>query len=66
MEQRNDGLDKDTVVGHIVSENLFRYPTEKSVKKMALACIRRLEALEDETLVAAIATQPRDVAKQIY
>jgi len=61
----NDGLDKDTVVGHIVSENLFQYPTEKSVKKMALACIRRLEAMEDESLIAAIATQPSDVAKQI-
>lgn len=61
----NDGLDKDTVVGHIVSENLFQYPTEKSVKKMALACIRRLEAMEDETLIAAIATQPSDVVKQI-
>lgn len=61
----NDGLDKDTVVGHIVSENLFQYPTEKSVRKMALACIRRLEAMEDELLIAAIATQPSDVAKQI-
>lgn len=61
----NDGLDKDTVVGHIVSENLFQYPTEKSVRKMALACIRRLEAMEDGTLTAAIATQPSDVAKQI-
>ncbi len=61
----NDGLDKDRVVGRIVSENLFQYPTEKSVKKMALACIRRLEAMEDETLITAIATQPSDVAKQI-
>lgn len=61
----NDGLDKDTVVGHIVSENLFQYPTEKSVKKMALACIRRLEAMEDDSLITAIATQPSDVAKQI-
>ncbi|MGN1383241.1 MAG: DUF1819 family protein [Eubacterium sp.] len=61
----NDGLDKDTVVGHIVSENLFQYPTEKSVRKVALACIRRLGALEDDTLVAAIASQPSDVAKQI-
>ena len=33
----NDGLDKDAVVEHIVSENLFQYPTEKSVRKMALA-----------------------------
>lgn len=61
----NDGLDKDTVVGHIVSENLFQYPTEKSVRKMALACIRRLKAMEDDSLITAIATQPVSVAKQI-
>lgn len=61
----NEGLDKDAVVERIVSENLFQYPTEKSVRKMALACIRRLESMEDDTLVAAIATQPGDVAKQV-
>lgn len=61
----NDGLDKGMVVEHIVSENLFQYPTEKSVRKMALACIRRLGALEDKSLIAAIAMQPSDVAKQI-
>ena len=44
----------------IVSENLFQYPTEKSVRKMALACLRRLDALQDETLVQAIATQSSD------
>ncbi|NBK91893.1 DUF1819 family protein [bacterium 1XD21-13] len=61
----NDGLDKDTVTSHIVSDNLFQYPTEKSVRKMALACIRRLASMEDESLIAAIATQPSNVAKQI-
>lgn len=61
----NEGLDKDAVVERIVSDNLFQYPTEKSVRKMALACIRRLESMEDDTLIAAIATQPSDVAKQI-
>lgn len=61
----NEGLDKDEVVERIVSENLFQYPTEKSVRKMALACIRRLESMEDDTLIAAIATQPSDVAKQV-
>ena len=61
----NEGLDKDVVVERIVSENLFQYPTEKSVRKMTLACIRRLESMEDDTLIAAIATQPSDVAKQI-
>lgn len=61
----NEGLDKDEVVERIVSENLFQYPTEKSVRKMALACIRRLESMEDATLIAAIATQPSDMAKQV-
>lgn len=61
----NEGLDKEMVVKKIVSNNLFQYPTEKSVRRMALACIRRLAAIEDEALVAAIATQPSDVAKQI-
>ena len=41
----NEGLDKNEVVERIVSENLFQYPTEKSVRKMALACIRRLESM---------------------
>lgn len=60
-----EGLSADEVAERIVSENLFQYPTEKSVRKMALACLRRLDALQDESLVQAIATQPSDVAKQI-
>ena len=32
---------------------------------MALACLRRLDALEDNSLVEAIVTQPSDMAKQI-
>ena len=60
-----EGLNNDEVADRIVKENLFQYPTEKSVKKMALACLRRLEALEDRSLVEAIATQPSDVSKQI-
>ena len=60
-----EGLNNDEVVDRIVKENLFQYPTEKSVKKMALACLRRLEALDDQTLVEAIADQPSDVSRQI-
>lgn len=55
----------EEVVERIISDNLFQYPTEKSVRKMALACLRRLDALADHSLVEAIATQPSDVAKQI-
>lgn len=60
-----EGLSNDEVVECIVKDNLFQYPTEKSIKRMALTCLRRLEALEDSSLVQAIATQPSDVSKQI-
>ena len=60
-----DGLDKSAVAEKIMDENLFQYPTERTVRKMALACLRRLDALENESLVRALATQPADVAKQI-
>ena len=57
----HEGCSSEEVVERIISDNLFQYPTEKSV----LACLRRLGALGDNSLVAAIATQPSDVAKQI-
>ena len=58
-------LKKEDVADRVVRENLFQYPPEKSIRKMALACMRRLEALEDESLVSAIANEPSDIAKQI-
>ena len=60
-----EGLSDEQAADRITSDNLFQYPTEKTVKRMALTCLRRLEALEDQTLVEALATQPSDVAKQI-
>lgn len=60
-----EGLSADEVAERIVSDNLFQYPTEKSVRKIALACLRRLDALGDETLIQAIAIQPSDISKQI-
>lgn len=61
----NENCGSEEVVERIVSDNLFQYPTEKSVKRMALACLRRLDALGDKSLTQAIATHPADVAKQI-
>ena len=60
-----EGNSDDVIVKEIVEQNLFQYPTEKSITRMAKACIKRLHALEDDSLVAAIASQPTDVAKQI-
>ena len=61
----NQGLDEDSVIRQIVLENSFNYPSDKSLKKMAMVCLRRLSALQDENLVKAIATQPDYIGKQI-
>ena len=60
-----DGLSDTEIIDTIVRDNLFQYPTEKSVQQMVRSCIYRLRAMEDDSLIAAIATQPADVAKQI-
>ena len=49
----------------VQQHGLSQYPTEKSVKRMALVCLKRLNVLEDETLIQAIAEQPSDISKQI-
>ena len=61
----NEGLSNDAIVDRIVYENLFQYPTEKSIKQMARTCIKRLESMENPALVSAIAEQPSSVSKQI-
>ena len=59
------GLEAGEVVDRVAAENLFQYPTERSVRKMAHGCLRRLSALGDESLVRALAVQPSEVSKQI-
>lgn len=61
----NNGLSEEDVVVQITKGNLFQYPTEKSVVRMAKACLKRLAAMDDMDLIRAIAEQPTDVAKQI-
>ena len=59
------GLSDEETVAQITADNLFQYPTEKSIARMAKACIKRLQAMEDADLIHAIATQPTEIAKQI-
>ncbi len=61
----NSGLDDKQIAEAIIKDNLFQYPTEKSLKNVLGGCIRRLKSMQDETLVAAVASQPAEVAKQI-
>lgn len=60
-----ESLSDDEIVDRIVEDNLFQYPTEKSIKKLAQACTRRLKCMEDNDLIEAVATQSSDTAKQV-
>ncbi len=64
-ELLNEGLSSEEAIERIISENLFQYPTEKSLRRMANVCLKRLNSLEDDSLVEAIATEPSNVSKQI-
>ena len=61
----NDGLTEEETVDRIVQENLFQFPTERSVRKIAAGCVERLRCMDDESLISTIATQSSDVAKQV-
>lgn len=61
----SEGKSDKEVVDEIIKDNLFQYPTEKSIKLIANGCIKRLRALNDDELIRAIAEQPSDVAKQV-
>ena len=60
-----EGKDDTAVLAEITRDNLFQFPTERSVKNLAKCCLRRLHALNDPELVRAIANAPSEAAKQI-
>lgn len=60
-----EGLSEDQTVNKIMQENLFQYPTEREIKKMARICIARLQSMQDVSLIQAVANSSSDVAKQI-
>ena len=53
------------IIDRIVSDNLFQYPTEREISKMAGVCIKRLYALQNDTLVQLVANGALDDAKQV-
>lgn len=61
----SEGLNDDEVVDRIVEENLFQYPTEKTIRRVAKGCVTRLKSMDDESLIEAVASKPAETAKQI-
>ena len=60
-----EGKSIDEVIEHIKSDNLFQYPTEREISRLARACYKRIIALRNDKLVFELANAPIDVAKQI-
>lgn len=61
----SDGLTEAETINKIITDNLFQYPTERQIKNIARACIKRFKSLDDKVLLSAVATQSSEVAKQI-
>lgn len=61
---RLDGMDEKSVTAKVCSENLFRYPTERTLQKISRACNKRVDALGDKRLVKIIASGMPDAAAQ--
>lgn len=55
----------EEAVTRIISENLYQYRSARSLRKVAIGCLRRLRVLGDMSLVEVIASQSFDVSKQV-
>ena len=55
----------EEIVAFIKRDNLFQYPTERMIIRIARACYKRLVGLDNEKLVYEVVNAPLEVAKQI-
>ena len=46
----DEDLNDEEITQRIMDENLFQFPTEKSVKRIVNGCLRRLASLDDQGL----------------
>lgn len=60
-----EGKKLDEIIECIQRDNLFQFPTERMIYRIASACYKRIIALDNPKLVYEIANAPIDVAKQI-
>jgi hypothetical protein len=64
-KQYLEGKPAYEIVEYVRRDNLFQYPTERQVSRLARACYKRLVALDNDQLVYELANASSDVAKQI-
>ncbi len=61
----DQSLSDEEITSRIIEENLFQFPTEKSLKRTVTGCLKRLRCLEDDELIKVIAHSPMEVGKQM-
>ena len=61
--RQNDNRNK--IAETIIADNLYQYPTEKSLKRHVKTCFKRIDALDSETLIASLSQDNAETAKQI-
>ena len=59
------GQPAEDIVRLVRQDNLFQYPTEREIARIARACLRRLLALGNDMLSRELANAPVPAAKQI-
>ena len=60
-----EGKSVEEIVSIVKRDNLFQYPTEREIGRMARACVKRLDTLCSDRLVYELMNAPLEVAKQI-
>ena len=61
---RQEGLPDEEVVARVAAQNLFQYPTDRTVRNIASVCVKRLNALGSPELERVIATGEPEAAAQ--
>lgn len=60
-----EGKSDNEIMDEVIRDNLFQYPTERTVKSIVKACLKRIHLLEDNNLVDTIAYGALDSARQV-
>ena len=60
-----EGLKDEEIISKVREQNLFQKPTERKLVELSRNCLRRLNCLDNQSLIEAIADGPVDAAKQI-
>jgi hypothetical protein len=64
-EKYIEGRTAAEIIEYVKRDNLFQYPTERTISKSVRTCLRRILALGNESLIYEVLKAPREAAKQI-